>query len=147
MVDGSQLTEDEKDAAGLMTRQQRIQHEQIVRTNAVDPADVEHVHEAEDDDPWTEPGRPPRTASRKALQTLADLFKALELGPKHDTDALVAWVLGNKPYTGTAKQVGDLTKWLESHLTAENVGGDVDKARDAIWLQYRKANEEDASDT
>lgn len=136
MVDGSRLSEDEKDAAGLMTRQQRISHAQLQEMTDVDPGEVAISSEPDEADPWAEPGRPKRRASQAALGTLNDYLANLALGPAEDVHALFAWVLG-QPYEATPSHVSKVTKWIESHLEAAQ--GDFGKAATAIWEQHARA--------
>jgi hypothetical protein len=143
MVDAGQLSEDERENARLMNLRQRTEHAELRDMNKIDPADVtvDRPDSPPDDDPWAEPGRPPKRASQAALKKLDTLLRSLDLGPAADIVTVVEWVTGNTPYTATASQVADLTKWLGSHVEA--CGGDVDKARDAIWEQYRAVHPEE----
>ena len=89
-----------------------------------------------------EPARPApkaQPASKGALERLDGLLSRLQLGPDADIKALQEWVCGEE-WTASSTQVKKVTEHLDGWLKAEAVQGDVDKARDEIWVQYRAAH-------
>lgn len=75
-LNASVMTEEEKEAAGLMGRHQRVEHEQLRRMNEPPAGAVEIVREADPDDPWAEPAEAITEAqSRKLHATLGDIGK------------------------------------------------------------------------
>lgn len=143
MVDQAQLSEETREQAGFMDRKRRLEHADLREMNKVNPADLEHDTEPQDDDPWAEPDRPPRRAGKTALAKLDGLLRSLDLGPGPDIQVLFRWILGNAEYKATVRQVSDLIAWFESHLAAKDVAGDFGKARDAIWKQYQDMHPEE----
>jgi hypothetical protein len=132
----SEMTEDEKDAAGLMPRRQRVEHAELRRavgertkaagrSTAPDP----------DGDPWTVPG-----TAGQALDKAKDKFAAFAFDAG-DWVALVDWLVPAFPDT---PDVRVLTSFLDDHLKVAD--GDVEAARSAVWEQCRAAHEETAGD-
>lgn len=137
LVDAGQMTEEAREAAGLMNRKQRIEHAQLREMNKVDPADVTITTEPDENDPWdTQPERP-KPAPPKSLGVLEDLLKSLQLGPQEDEHAVLTW-LGGDPWVASIGQVRQVTGQLKDYIRVAE--GDLDAARDAIWEQYRKVH-------
>jgi hypothetical protein len=80
----------------------------------------------------------PKPASKGAQDKLAMLLGLLDLGPEEDVTALVHR-LTSPGYSATVAEVKNVTTYLEDHLEAS--GGDVDKARAAIWEQHKAAQD------
>lgn len=139
MVDGSQLSEEAKERAGLMNRRQRIEHAELVEMNKVDPADVEIVTEHDENDPWEEPAPVKVPAHIKRITGLLD---KLPLGDNDARSDILSWIVGRSIVwagdlsVGEAKNVGSV---LEDHL--KTAGGDTEQAASALWEQYHKAQE------
>ena len=145
-VDAGQMSDQARDAAGLMTTHQRAEHAGLRRMNQVDPADVEIVGEREGD-PWQipPPGKPeePKRATDAAIAKMNALADSLQLGSGDDVRAVAEW-LGGSPWTFSTGQVRTVTSTLNSYI--EHAGGDLEEARTAIWVRYNEMHPEDGSD-
>ena len=146
-VNQSLLTEEEKEAAGLMPRAQRVEHEELRRMNEPPAGAVDKLTEPDPDDPWLTPEPKPeppfdteaphRTQSRKpALDKLAALYEQLSLDDEEQA-TVCAWFAPGE-WTASAAQVKQVTDGLKGFLTG--AGGDVAEARTALWAQYRKVH-------
>lgn len=153
IVDGSQMTEGEKDAAGMMTRGQRVEHDALRRMGEPPAGAVQIRAERDPDDPWAgpEPSAEPaaakvrKPAGEAAMKRMSDALGKLDLGPDEDIRALVSSITGTAPGSWlTAAEVHNVTSLLDDALTA--AGGDLDKARAQIWEQYRRANPQAGDD-
>lgn len=153
VVDPSRMTEEEKDAAGLMTRAQRVEHDALRRMGEPPAGAVQIRTERDPDDPWAGPepsaeplpGKARKPAGEAAMKRMSDLLGKLDLGPDEDIRALVSSITGTAPGSWlTAAEVHNVTSLLDDALTA--AGGDVDKARAEIWAQYRRANPQAGDD-
>ena len=138
LVDASKLTETEKDLAGLMPRDQRVQHEKLRRQGEPPPGAVEKLTGPDPDDPWLEPQAPHRSQGRKpGLDQLEHLTRQV-MGDWEDRDqlAVLAWLAGAE-WTASQAQIRLVTGILDDELkTAE---GDASKAATSLWSKYEKA--------
>jgi hypothetical protein len=148
MVNGSEMSEDAKDAAGLMTRQQRVEHAQLRNMNQVNPADVEVADGTPDDDPWQSPlpeGKPKSPpAPQKWRDSLIKLVASVPLGKPEDTAAVLEWITGRPMPAGidttiTRAEVKLIADIFKSHI--EDAGGDTEQAASKLWEQYHAAKE------
>jgi hypothetical protein len=152
-ADLSQMTEQEKEDAGLMGRAQRVEHEGLRRALKDGQPRAERLHEPDPDDPWAEPAAPAETTSGPAAKReppqplkggsakrLEGLWEQIGISDEERAD-LIAWLTPG--WSGTFAEIRTLYTFLEDHLHA--AGGDVESARSDIWAQYREANPE-ASD-
>lgn len=149
IVDGSQMTEGEKDAAGLMTRAQRVEHDALRRMGEPPAGAVQISTEPDPEDPWLNPEpvppKAPRPATEAALKRMNDIIGQLDLGPDEDIEALVHWITGTDG-SGifTTAHADNVTSLLRDALEA--AGGDTDKASAEIWAQYRRMNPQAGED-
>ncbi len=137
-VDGTVLSEEAKDAAGLMTRPQRIEHAALIREVDETERHGERLNEMDPADPWVTEPAPEKPASKAALERLDKIIQKHPLGPDEDVHALLNWLAGTQ-WTATASQVKVASTFLEDALKA--AGGDTAAAAEQIWLQHRKAAE------
>ena len=145
VVDGSQMTEEAKEAAGLMTRPQRVEHENLRRLGEPAAGAVEKLTEPDPADIWVQPAEAaappgePRTASKGAVERLAKELVKFPLGPDEDVAVFVAWITGVEvpPEELTVGQVKLVTSTLDDSLKAAK--GDFDLAASYLWQQYRRA--------
>lgn len=151
MIDPSQMTEGEKDAANLMTRAQRVEHDALRRSGEPPAGAVEILSERDPDDPWVtdEPprnaGKDPKPASEAALKRMKTIIGQLELGPDEDISALIQWITGTDGIQiFTTSHADNVTSLLRDALEA--AGGDADKASAEIWAQYRRMNPQAGDD-
>jgi len=156
IIDPSQMTEEEKDAAGLMTRSQRVQHEALRRMGEPPAGAVEFLDGPDPDDPWVRPEppaggqqkaaepKPPKPASEAALKRMNDLIAQIGLGPDEDIHALVQWITGGTGEQITVSDARNVTTLLTDALEA--AGGDTDKAAAEIWAQYKRMNPQAGED-
>lgn len=135
----SEMTEDEKDAAGAMTRHQRVEHEGLRRMGEPAPGAVDVLDEADPDDPWAErpSAKPPAKPSKAAAEKLQKLLGQVPLGPDEDIAVLIASLTGH-PATEplTAADVKVVTTVLEDAL--REAGGDTETAAAHIWQHHQK---------
>jgi len=148
MIDPSQMTEEEKDAAGLMTRAQRVEHEALRRMGEPPAGAVQFIREPDPDDPWLDPEpappKAPKPASEAALKRMNDLIAQIGLGPEEDICALVQWITGGTGEQLTVSDARNVTTLLADALKA--AGGDTDKASAEIWAQYKRMNPQAGDD-
>ncbi len=145
-LDQTQMSEQAKDAAGMMPRHQRVEHDQLRDMNKVNPADLEHRREEDPDDPWQSP-KPPAEKSPPApkawIENLSKLIAKFPLGEDDDVRVVLDWLTGRpvdladpKFTRSEVKLVADI---LQDHLkTAE---GGFEAAASKVWEQYRSAQE------
>jgi hypothetical protein len=150
IVDPSQMTEGEKDAAGLMTRAQRVQHDALRRMGEPPAGAVQITREPDPEDPWAGPEPPPKAtaskpASEAALKRMNDLIGQIGLGPDEDIEALIRWITGGTGHELTGPEVRNVTTLLADAL--ETAGGDTDKAAAEIWAQYKRMNPQAGEDS
>ena len=142
-LDQTQMSEQSKDAAGLMTQAQRVEHADLRNMNKVDPADVDVRREPDDNDPWQLPDPGPKSppAPKTWIDNLVKLAAKFPL-QGDDSQVLAEWITGRPLPDGfdatmtraEVKLVGDM---LNDHLkTAE---GDYELAASNLWDQYRRA--------
>jgi hypothetical protein len=79
IVDPSQMTEGEKDAAGLMTRSQRVQHDALRRMGEPPAGAVQIISEPDPEDPWAGP-EPPDVVTPAQLKKLGVIFSGFGFG-------------------------------------------------------------------
>ncbi|HEV8197644.1 MAG TPA: hypothetical protein VGP87_13445, partial [Gemmatimonadales bacterium] len=79
IVDPSQMTEGEKDAAGLMTRSQRVQHDALRRMGEPPAGAVQIIREPDPEDPWAGP-EPPDVVTPAQLKKLGVIFSGFGFG-------------------------------------------------------------------
>ena len=136
-----QMSEEEKDAAGVMTRPQRVEHDGLRRENEAPAGAVAVAGEVDPGDPWASPDDVPAPQgtmpSKAAHEKLTNLLASLQLGKRADELALIDWLTGRTdPATAlTRGQVQLVTSFLEDALKA--AGGDTAQASDDIWAQYK----------
>ena len=157
MIDPSQMTEGEKDAAGLMPRAQRVEHDALRRMGEPPAGAVEVLDGPDPDDPWVRPEppaggpqkaaepKPPRQATEAALERMRDLISQIGLGPDEDVAALIRWITGGTGEQLTGPEVSNVTSLLKDAL--ETAGGDTDKASAEIWAQYKRMNPQAGEDS
>lgn len=87
IVDGSQMTEGEKDAAGMMTRGQRVEHDALRRMGEPPAGAVEIRREPDPADPWLDPEPPaagepaaPDVVTPAQLKKLGAIFSGFGFG-------------------------------------------------------------------
>jgi hypothetical protein len=144
-LDQTQMSEQSKDQAGLMTRHQRVEHDQLRDMNKVNPADLEHVHEEPDgSDPWQLPPPPgPKSpvAPESWQNNLAKLIKPIPLGTDDDRAALLTWITGRPVDVAdprfTRAEVKLVADIVRSHL--EKAEGDTEVAASNLWKQHAEA--------
>lgn len=147
IVDPSRMSEAEKEAAGMMNRGERVTHEALRRDGEPAAGTVEILTEPDPDDPWDTPEpnkKGAKPASESDKNRLRSMVEQLDLGPEEDVTALIHW-LATPGYSGTTGEVRLVISFLRDHLEA--AGGDVDKARTAIWAQYRRMNPQAGDDS
>lgn len=140
MVNGAAMSEQAKDAAGLMTREQRVEHAELREMNKVDPGDVEVVTEADDADPWAVHDEQPTPAPESWQKSLISLLGSLPLGDDDAVRDLLSWLAGRR-----VAQVTDLSRSevrtagsvVKDHV--KRAEGDVEMAATALWKQYHEA--------
>lgn len=142
-IDAGQLSEQAKDAAGLMSRHQRVEHDELREMNKVNPADLEHIREEPDgDDPWQARKPAKGTLAPKTwTENLSKLISKFPLGPDEDVQAVLQWLTGravelaNPVFTRSeVKLVADI---LNDHL--KNAEGDYEVAASNLWRQHAEA--------
>ena len=145
-VNASQMTEAEKEDAGLMPRAQRVEHEELRRMNEPPPGAIDKLTEPDPGDPWTTPepqpepeSAPHRVQSGKAgLDKLAKLQEQLGLDDAEEQAAILAWFAPGE-WTASAAQVRQVCQHLDAFI--KDADGDLAEARTALWVQYRKVHD------
>ena len=139
------MTEEAKEAAGLMTRPQRVEHSDLRRLDEPAPGAVEKLTAPDPDDQWVQPAdaetpRPqPKMATPAAVEKLGKLLVTVPLGTDEDVAVFVAWITGREcpPEELTTGEVRLVTSFIDDAVKQEK--GDVDQAASYIWQQYRRA--------
>jgi hypothetical protein len=149
-IDQTQMSEQAKDAAGMMPRHQRVQHDELRDMNKINPADLEHVREEPDtDDPWqTRKPAKGTLAPKTWTENLSKLIAKFPLGPDEDVQVILQWLTGravelaNPVFTRSeVKLVADV---FQDHL--KNAQGDYELAASKLWEQHAAATREGEPD-
>ena len=135
-IDQTQLSEDAKEAAGLMPRAQRVEHEQLRRDGTPPAGAVEKLDGTPEDDPWLQPPPAAVQAGKPALDKLNALFAQLQLDDT-EQDTVIAWLAGGE-WTASKAQVKTVADVLGDFL--KTAGGDVAEARTQMWARYREVS-------
>jgi hypothetical protein len=150
-VDQTQMSEQAKDAAGLMPRHQRVEHDELREMNKINPADLDRSGpDPVPDDPWqTQAKEKSPLAPKSWTENLAKLIAKFPLGPDEDVQVILQWLTGrpvelaNPMFTRSeVKLVADI---LQDHL--KNAEGDYEVAASKVWEQYRNATGEPPAET
>jgi hypothetical protein len=147
-LDQGQMSEQARDAAGLMVREQRVEHAELRDMGKVNPADVDRSREPDESDPWQTPlpQRGPKSppAPKNWVDNLFKLSAKFPIGTDEDYHTLIEWITGHPvpaDYAYTRAEVKLVADMLNDHLkTAE---GDYEQAASNLWDQYRKATASD----
>jgi hypothetical protein len=146
-LDQTQMSEEAKDAAGLMTRPERVQHDQLRRdVDERNPDAITHAGpDPVPDDPWQipEPGPKSPPAPKTWQENLSKLVAKFPLGTDEDITTILTWITG-RPVNLTqpvftrseVKLIGDI---LQDHL--KTADGDYELAASKVWQQYHNAQE------
>jgi hypothetical protein len=131
-IDQAKLSEDTKNAIGLMSRGQRVEHESLRRDGEPPAGAVQKLDGTPGDDPWQQPESPP-AAGNPALGKLTALFGQLQLDDA-EQDTVLSWLAPGE-WTASATQIRNVTSHLKTFLA--DAGGDVAEARTQMWERYR----------
>lgn len=133
---GSQeFTDDEADDLGMMTRHQRVEHNELRRMGEPPAGAVEVTRKRDENDPWAEP---PDADRLENFEKLAELRERWHFDDE-DIAALASWLTPG--WTGSRADIRVIATYLDDHLEA--AGGDIEQASSAIWTQYREATGQD----
>ncbi len=171
-----EMSEEEKEAAGLMTRGQRVEHDALRRDGQPPAGAVQVTAEPDEHDPWTQPdptapaaGSGPSTGSSTApaAGSPSPTRGTEQPGKPKGQPAPAAAVKRMEDLIaqiglGPPEHVDDLIRWLcpgytatraeVKHVTEHLAGwleathGDIEAAADGIWSQMRRALGETGGD-
>jgi hypothetical protein len=142
-IDQTQMSEQAKDAAGMMPRHQRVEHDELRDMNKINPADLEHVREEpDDDDPWqTRKPAKGTLAPKTWTENLSKLIAKFPLGPDEDVQVILQWLTGRAVELAnpvfTRSEVKLIADVFQDHL--KHAQGDYEVAASKLWQQHAAA--------